>query len=67
MHCWAILKYVCELEVMELLFFATSACTSFGSGETRDYTVLISRNLSVNDYGKESGKIQVYPNPVKIR
>jgi len=43
--------------------FGVDACTSFGSGETRDYTVLISPSLAVSDISKKSGKVQVYPNP----
>lgn len=44
---------------------ATSACSSFGSGETRDYTVnVINNSLSTTDWVKNAG-FTYYPNPVK--
>lgn len=41
-----------------------NACSSFGSGETRDYTVeIINNNLSVNEMPKDMD-LKYYPNPV---
>lgn len=42
----------------------TDACTNFGSGETRDYTITVIENsLSVNDF--DLLEVKAYPNPVK--
>jgi|GEM_PF-1565061 len=41
----------------------TNACTSFGSGETRDYTVQITPALSIDNFQKVTDRLQVYPNP----
>nr|WP_314499295.1 GEVED domain-containing protein [uncultured Chryseobacterium sp.] len=44
---------------------ASDACSSFGSGETRDYTVnIVSNSLSTADWSKEVSS-EYYPNPVK--
>lgn len=40
-----------------------NACTTFGSGETRDYTVNIVENLSVGKFDKVSSSLRVFPNP----
>ncbi|MDQ1098267.1 MULTISPECIES: GEVED domain-containing protein [Chryseobacterium] len=41
-----------------------NACSSFGSGETRDYTLTVVNNaLSTQDIRKEA-QLQYYPNPV---
>lgn len=43
---------------------STDACTNFGSGETRDYTItVIESPLSVNDF--DLLEVKAYPNPVK--
>lgn len=42
----------------------TDACTNFGSGETRDYTLTVVENpLSVKDF--DLLEVKAYPNPVK--
>jgi len=43
----------------------SNACSNFGSGETRDYTLTVVNNaLSTKDIRKESA-LQYYPNPVR--
>lgn len=43
---------------------ATDACSSFGSGETRDYTIEIkTASLSVGNITKEKKQLNIYPNP----
>ncbi len=42
----------------------SNSCTSFGSGETRDYTVTISPALSTTKY-TGSKKLNIYPNPAE--
>ena len=39
------------------------ACTSFGSGETRDYVFTITNNLGTEDPHTSSKTISIYPNP----
>lgn len=41
---------------------SSDACSSFGSGETRDYVFTITENLGVDDPTPNSGLI-IYPNP----
>ncbi|MCL9769953.1 GEVED domain-containing protein [Flavobacterium sp. HXWNR69] len=41
---------------------SSNACTSFGSGETRDYIFTVNNSLGVNDNSFDT-KIKVYPNP----
>lgn len=41
---------------------AENACTSFGSGETRDYVVTVSNNLG-NDTFNPLSNLKIYPNP----
>lgn len=44
---------------------SNDACSSFGSGETRDYTVeIINNGLSVNETPKDMD-LKYYPNPVR--
>lgn len=41
---------------------SSDACSTFGSGETRDYSFTVTDNLGVDDLGLNSG-LKIYPNP----
>ena len=41
---------------------SADACSSFGSGETRDYVFTVSNNLAIDDSTLTS-KLKIYPNP----
>lgn len=41
---------------------ATDVCSTFGSGETRDYNITITNNLGVNEIETKKS-VKIYPNP----